>query len=237
MKIAAFIFARGGSKGLPGKNIKPFCGKPLIAWSIEQALAVDGVENVFVSTDSLEIAAVAREFGAKIPFIRPANLADDTSPEWNAWRHALNYYEEFTGALPEIFLSVPATSPLRIASDISRTLDEFKKGDVDAVITVTEAHRSPFFNMIKVDDDAYCQPVIRLGKTLDRRQDALPVYDMTTVAYALRPEFIRTSNSLFEGRVRAVNVPVERSIDIDTLFDFEIAEFLYNKKANNNDDI
>lgn len=234
MKIAAFIFARGGSKGLPGKNIKSFCGKPLIAWSIEQALTVEGVEQVFVSTDSLEIAAVAKEFGAQIPFIRPADLAGDTSPEWNAWRHALNYYEEFTGALPEIFLSVPATSPLRISSDIGRALDEFKKGDVDAVITVTEAHRSPFFNMIKVDDDAYCQPVIRLGKTLDRRQDALPVYDMTTVAYALRPEFIRTSDSLFEGRVRAVHVPVERSIDIDTLFDFEIAEFLYNKRANNN---
>ncbi len=237
MKIAAFIFARGGSKGLPGKNIKPFCGKPLIAWSIEQALAVDGVKNVFVSTDSLEIAAVAREFGANIPFIRPANLADDTSSEWNAWRHALNYYEEFTGALPEIFLSVPATSPLRIASDISRTLDEFKKGDVDAVITVTEAHRSPFFNMIKIDDGAYCEPVIRLEKTLDRRQDAPLVYDMTTVAYALRPEFIRTSDSLFEGRVRAVHIPVERSIDIDTLFDFEMAEFLYNKRANNNVDI
>jgi CMP-N-acetylneuraminic acid synthetase len=237
VKIAAFIFARGGSKGLPGKNIKPFCGKPLIAWSIEQALAVDGVENVFVSTDSLEIAAVAKEFGAQIPFIRPADLADDTSPEWNAWRHALNYYEEFMGALPEIFLSVPATSPLRIPSDIGRALEEFKKGDVDAVIAVTEAHRSPFFNMIKADDCGYCQPVVQLDKTLDRRQDAPLVYDMTTVAYALRPEFIRTSDSLFEGRVRAVHIPVERSIDIDTLFDFEIAEFLYNNRANNNVDI
>ena len=234
MKIAAFIFARGGSKGLPGKNIKSFCGKPLIAWSIEQVLAVDGVENVFVSTDSLEIAAVAKEFGAQIPFIRPAELAGDASPEWDAWQHALNYYEEFAGGLPDIFLSVPATSPLRVTGDIGRALDEFKKGDVDAVITVTEAHRSPFFNMIKVDDGAYCQPVIRLGKTLDRRQDSPPVYDMTTVAYALRPEFIRTSDSLFEGRVRAVHVPLERSIDIDTLFDFEIAEFLYKNRANKN---
>ena len=123
MKVVAFIFARGGSKGLPGKNIRPLGGKPLIAWSIEHALAVKRIERVIVSTDSEEIAAVARDYGAEVPFIRPAELAQDDSPEWLSWRHALNYLGETTGALPEVMVSVPTTAPLRLAIDIENCLD------------------------------------------------------------------------------------------------------------------
>ena len=102
MKAVAVIFARGGSKGLPGKNIRPLAGKPLIAWAIEHALAVKRIDRVIVSTDSEEIAAVAREYGAEVPFLRPAELARDDSPEWLAWRHALNYFLNVDGVLPEV---------------------------------------------------------------------------------------------------------------------------------------
>lgn len=230
MKAAAFIFARGGSKGLPGKNIRPLGGKPLIAWSIEHALAVNRIERVIVSTDSEEIAAVAREYGAKVPFIRPAELARDDSPEWLAWRHALNYLQESEGALPQMMVSVPATAPLRLPLDIENCLDEYEKGDADMVITVTDAHRSPYFNMVKGHPDGTVGLVISPQSAIARRQDAPTVYDVTTVAYVVRPEFVMSHNGAFEGRVRAVHVPTERAIDIDTLLDFQIAECLLNSR-------
>ena len=228
MKAIAFIFARAGSKGLPGKNIRHLGGKPLIAWSIELALAVNRIERVIVSTDSEEIAAVAREYSAEVPFIRPAELARDNSPEWMAWRHALNYFRESTGALPEVMVSIPATAPLRHALDIENCLDEYEKGDAEMVITVTEAHRSPYFNMVKANLDGTVGLVNPSQSTIARRQDAPVVYDMATVCYVANPEFVMTHNATFEGRVKAVQVPVERAIDIDTLLDFQIAECLLN---------
>jgi N-acylneuraminate cytidylyltransferase len=228
MKFVAFIFARGGSKGLPGKNIRPLDGKPLIAWSIEHALAVKRIERVIVSTDSEEIAAVAREYGAEVPFIRPAELARDDSPEWLAWRHALNFLREIMGALPEVMVSVPATAPLRLALDIENCLDEYEKGDADMVITVTDAHRSPYFNMVKTNADGTVGLVIPPQSAIARRQDSPVVYDMATVAYVARTEFVMTHNATFDGRVKAVHVPPERAIDIDTLLDFQMAECLLN---------
>jgi N-acylneuraminate cytidylyltransferase len=225
MKATAFIFARGGSKGLPGKNIRPLAGKPLIAWSIEHALAVKRIGRVIVSTDSEEIAAVARKYGAEVPFIRPAELARDDSPEWLAWRHALNYLQEKNGALPTAMVSLPATAPLRSPLDIENCLDEFEKGDADIVITVSEAHRSPYFNMVKTNEDGTVGLVIPPQSAIARRQDVPVVYDMATVAYVARPEFVLTKNALFEGRVRAVKVPMERAVDIDTLLDFQMAEY------------
>jgi CMP-N-acetylneuraminic acid synthetase len=226
MSTVAFIFARGGSKGLAGKNIRLLAGKPLIAWSIEHALDVPRIGRVIVSTDSNEIAEVARQFGAEVPFMRPAELATDTSPEWLAWQHALNYLLDSEGRLPGVMVSVPTTAPLRLAIDIEKCLDEFEKGKSDIVITVTNAHRSPYFNMIKENTDGTVSLVIPPSRELIRRQDAPSVYDMTTVAYVMNPEFVMKHQSYFEGRVRAVHVPIERAIDIDTLMDFKIAEFL-----------
>ena len=228
VNATAFIFARGGSKGLPGKNIRPFGGKPLIAWSIEHALAVKRIGRVIVSTDSVEIAAVAREYGAEVPFIRPAELARDDSPEWLAWRHALNYLLDKEGVLPEVMVSVPATAPLRLPLDIENCLDEYEKGDSDMVITVADAHRSPYFNMVKTNADGTVGLVIPTHAAISRRQDAPVVFDMATVAYVARTEFVMSHNSTFEGRVRAVNIPSERAIDIDTLLDFQLAECLWN---------
>ena len=231
MKATAFIFARGGSKGLPGKNIRPLGGKPLIAWSIEHALSVKQIERVFVSTDSEEIAAVAREYGAEVPFIRPAELARDDSPEWLAWRHALNYLLEKEGALPEVMVSVPTTAPLRLPIDIENCLDEYEKGNVDMVVTVTDAHRSPYFNMVKTNLDGTVGLVIPPRSLISRRQDAPAVYDMATVAYVIRPEFVMSYNAVFEGRVRAVHVPNNRAIDIDTLADFQMAEYFLSARG------
>ena len=230
MAAVAFIFARGGSKGLPGKNVLPFYGKPLIAWSIEQAMAVQRIERIIVSTDSEEIADIARCYGAEVPFLRPKELAQDTSPEWLAWRHALNYLSESAGAMPEVMISVPATSPLRSVQDLESCLDEYEKGDVDVVIAVAAAHRSPYFNMVKVNGDGTVSLVNPLASAITRRQDVPVVYDMTTVCYVANPNFVMRYGGVFEGRVRAVQVPVERSIDIDTLLDFKIAEYLWGVK-------
>jgi len=226
MKAVAFIFARGGSKGLPGKNVRPLCGKPMIAWSIEHAKAVGRISRVIVSTDSEEIAAVARHYGAETPFMRPDELARDDSPEWLAWQHALNYMLQTDGNLPEAMVSIPVTAPLREAQDIERCLDNFALGGADVVVTVSEAHRSPYFNMVKCNQDGTVGLVIPPEANVSRRQDAPAVFDMATVAYVANPQYVLTKNSLFEGLVRAVTVPVERAIDIDTLLDFRIAECL-----------
>lgn len=226
MNTIAFIFARGGSKGLPGKNIRLLGGKPLIAWSIEHAQAVKRIERVIVSTDSEEIAAIARQYGAEVPFIRPSELAQDNSPEWLAWRHALNYVLESAGSLPEAMVSIPTTAPLRQPIDIENCLDEYTKGDADIIITTTKAHRSPYFNMIKKNADGTVELVISPQTAIARRQDSPTTYDMATVCYVANPEFVMNYQAIFEGRVKAVEIPSERSIDIDTLFDFQMAEYL-----------
>ena len=230
MSTVAFIFARGGSKGLPGKNIKIFSGKPLIAWSIEQAKKLSSIDRVIVSTDCSEIARVAKEYGAEVPFLRPDNISEDDSPEWMAWRHALSFLLEKEGKMPNIMLSIPTTAPLRRVIDIENCLNLYKKGGVDVVITTTDAHRSPYFNMVKKSHDGNVELVIKPKDKLYRRQDAPIVYDMTTVAYVMNPEFIMHNESIFDGRTKAVNVPLETSIDIDNMYDFKMAEFFFDNR-------
>lgn len=226
MKAIAFIFARGGSKGLPGKNIRPLAGKPLIAWSIENALAVSRIGRVIVSTDSHEIALIAKQYGAEVPFIRPSNLARDSTPEWLAWRHALSYILDSAGELPGVMVSVPTTAPLRMPVDIENCLDEYEKGGSDIVVTVTDAHRNPYFNMVKANPDGTVSLVNPPKVSIGGRQEAPTVYDLTTVCYVASSKFVMAKSSIFEGIVRAVHVPIERSIDIDSLLDFQLAESL-----------
>ncbi|WLR92416.1 acylneuraminate cytidylyltransferase family protein [Shinella zoogloeoides] len=224
MRSVAFIFARGGSKGVPRKNIRLLDGKPLIAHSIEVGLATPGVETVVVSTDDAEIAEVARAHGAEVPFLRPAELAQDNSPEWLAWRHAVTWFEQERGPF-DCFVSLPATSPFRAVEDVTACIERIRQDPAtDAVITVTEASRSPYFNMVRLDGEQHAEIVLSSGAGISRRQDVPPVYDITTVAYAVRPRFILTAERLFAGTVSAVLVPVERAADIDTEFDFRLAE-------------
>jgi CMP-N-acetylneuraminic acid synthetase len=234
MSSVALIFARGGSKGLPGKNTRMFGDKPLIAWSIEVALKVNRIDRVIVSTDSQEIANVSKEFGAEVPFMRPAELATDSSPEWNSWKHALKYLQETSGIMPDVMVSIPAVAPLRSTIDIDNCLDEYAKGFTDIVITVTDAHRSPYFNMVKSDPDGSFSLLDSSFSTVNRRQDAPIVYDMTTVCYVANSEFVMSHESIFEGRVGAVHVPIERAIDIDTHLDFQFAEYLLSQRGQKN---
>lgn len=225
-KYTALICARGGSKGVPGKNIKNLCGRPLLGWAVQTALQIERISRVLVSTDSAEIAAIARQQGAEVPFFRPPELARDDSPEWPVWQHALaflrdNGEDELSG-----MVVLPTTAPLRSVVDVQRCLDAYEQGDVDVVITVSEAHRSPYFNMVTHDDLGYARLVIDPGRKIFRRQDVPTVYDMTTVAYVARPGFVMTADKIFAGRVRSVVVPAERALDIDTAFDFQLAELL-----------
>lgn len=229
MSAVAFIFARGGSKGLPGKNTRPFGGKPLIAWSIECALSVKGIEKVIVSTDSKEIAETSIKYGAQVPFMRPRELATDESPELLSWKHALEYVRHSSDGMPEVMVSLPTTSPLRAVSDVESCLEQFFKGDCDVVVTVTEANRNPYFNMVRDVSDGVVELVMKDSQVF-RRQDAPIIRDLATVCYVANPGFVLSHNSIFEGRVKAVNVPKERAIDIDTLLDFQIAEFLLNAR-------
>ena len=147
----AFVFARGGSKGLPRKNILPICGIPLLAHSIKTAREIRDVDRIFVSTDCDEISTVALQYGAEV-IPRPSELASDTASEWLAWQHAINYVVE-SGHTFDRFLSLPATAPMRIHDDVQLCLDALQD-DIDFVITMTPSHRSPWFNMVSADKDS-----------------------------------------------------------------------------------
>jgi len=224
LRTIAFIFARGGSKGLPGKNIKLLGGKPLIAHAIEIGLATPAIETVIVSTDDPAIAEVARAYGAEVPFMRPSELAQDQSPEWLAWRHAIAWVEQNRGPF-DLFVSLPPTSPFRSVADVQACIDALREDTAaDLAITVTEASRSPYFNMVTTDQNGYAVLVIKSTDGIARRQDAPEVFDITTVAYAARPSFVMGADRIFAGKVKAVAVPQERALDIDTPFDFMVAE-------------
>ena len=226
MKYIVLICARGGSKGLPGKNIKPLNGIPLIGWSINIAKQIDRVSRIIVSTDSEEIAKVALKYGAEVPFMRPKELAQDDSPEWLVWRHAIKYVESHEGEDIDAIVVLPVTAPLRSVKDVDTCIDLFEEGGVDSVITVSEANRSPYFNMTVNDDSGYASLVISPENQIIRRQDAPEVFDMTTVAYVVNTNAVKLSNGVFKGKVKSIVIPQERSIDIDTLLDFKIAECL-----------
>ncbi len=229
MKTFCYIFARGGSKGLPGKNIKKLLNKPLISYSIKIAKSINEIDKCFVSTDCEEIAKISESNGA-IVIKRPKELSQDNSPEWKAWEHAINWTYERYGTFTK-FLSLPATAPLRSKNDVVKCLNALKS-DRDVIITMTEASRNPWFNMVKRKDNQYIELVLTSKNTISRRQDAPEVYDLTTVAYVLNPEFILNNDSIWDGKVKGISVPKERAIDIDNEFDFKVAEMLLEEKSN-----
>jgi len=230
MSCYAFIFARGGSKGVPGKNIKPINGIPLIAYSIRTAIRNNEITKVFVSTDDEEIANVAIKFDAEV-IIRPESLAQDDSSEWLAWRHAVSYVTERYGRFHR-FINLPATSPLRNDLDVERCLNLFDN-NVDIVIAVSESGRNPFYNMVTIDESGLAHLVNRPSQKITVRQEAPPIYDITTVAYVTSPNFILSADGVLDGKVGAVVIPQERAIDIDTPIDFYIADCLLKKEIIN----
>jgi N-acylneuraminate cytidylyltransferase len=179
-----------------------------------------------VSTDSDEIAEIALAAGAEVPFMRPKHLATDTSSEWLSWQHALTFLKETDGVLPATMVSLPVTSPLRIASDIDACITAYKQGNWDAIVSVTESQRSPYFNMVSIDPLGQASIAVQPPAKFVRRQDAPLLYDMCTVAYVLRTDFVLQRDSLWSGRVGAVVIPQERALDIDTPFDLRLARLL-----------
>lgn len=222
MKTVAFIFARGGSKGLPGKNIKDLNGKPLIQYSIETAKKTKGIDKVFVSTDNDLIAEVASSLDVSI-IKRPKKLATDNSPEWLSWQHAVNYVTKKYGFF-DYFVSLPTTSPLRNEHDVCSALNKLKNTKIDICISITPSSRSPYFNMVRLLDDDTVEILTKPDKQVNRRQDTPAVFDITTVIYAAKTEFILEYNSIFSGKVGSVTVPKDRAIDIDDIYDFMYAE-------------
>ena len=228
-KVMALICARGGSKGVPGKNIRELGGRPLIAWSIEQALRCSFSDRVVVSTDSEKIARIAIKHLAHVPFIRPRELAMDDSPEWAVWQHALREMDASENFRPDYVVVLPPTSPFRSTGDIANGLEKLRDADTDIVISVTESGRNPYFNMVELDHAGYAHLSKSSDRKITRRQDAPKVYDMTTVLYAVRADFVLKSRGIFEGRVKILEVPEIRAMDIDTEMDLRFAEFLIEK--------
>lgn len=227
-KTCAFIFARGGSKGVRGKNIRELAGKPLIAYAIEAAKNSKYIDRVIVSTDSEDIARVARGCGADVPFMRPPELAADDSAEWLAWQHAIRQVHSIYGKDScSIFVSVPATCPLRKTQDIDSCIEALIS-DVNAhmAITVTASHSNPYFTMVTHDEQGYATLAAQPPFPIARRQDAPKIMDIVGVAYAAKPGFILHAQGMWQGRVKTVEVPQERSLDIDTEYDFLVAELL-----------
>lgn len=224
-----YVFARGGSKGVPRKNIRLLNGRPLIAYSIDALKESCYIDRVIVSTDDREIADVAVQCGAEVPFMRPAELAADDAPELLAWRHALDEAEK-EGQLPDLMVCAPATSPLRLPSDIDAAIEMQVATDADQVVSVTQASRSPYFNMMTRDEDGRSRLFAEPAGRITRRQDAPPVFDMTTVAYVSKPGYIRSDKNMREADIRSIIVPAERALDIDTELDLLFAELMMRRR-------
>ncbi len=234
--IIGFIFARGGSKGVAKKNIRQLAGKPLIAYAIEAAKQSKYMNRVIVSTEDEEIARIALEFGAEVPFMRPMELAQDNSPEILAWKHAIQAMEEQDKSRKlDVFVSIPPTAPLRTVEDVDNCIHSFLDNNVDVVITIKKSRRHPSFNMVSIDENGYTTLVLPPSKSISRRQDVSPVYDMETVAYVANPQFIMGAKSIFYGKVKSVIIPEERAVDIDTELDFQFAEYLMTNRMKTNE--
>ena len=194
----------------------------MLAHSIKLALSINEVENIFVSTESSKIASISKKYGATV-INRPLELASDTTPEWLAWQHAIDFVQRKFGRFDR-FLSLPATAPLRNTEDVQKCLNALQEG-VDMVITMASSYRNPWFNMVTAEMDGTVRLVAGDGY-INRRQDTRACFDVTTLAYVSRPDFILRKSSIWDGNVVGIEVPKERSIDIDDSFDFSIARFL-----------
>ena len=209
---------------MPGKNTLPLVGKPLILYTIELALKIPIFKKVFVSTEDSKIADLAKSAGA-IVIDRPFELAQDDSPEWESWKHAINWTKKHHGNFQQ-FVSLSPTSPLRIREDVELAIQERVNVCADVCIAITPSSRNPFFNMVKRQQNKKVDIVIKPDDTIFHRQDAPEVFDITTIVYVANVEFILKSKNIFDGLVTSIVVPKDRAIDIDDIYDFNFAESL-----------
>lgn len=231
MTVYGAVFARGGSKGVPGKNLRQIAGTSLLQLSVAMGLASQGIDRMFCSTDSEKIAAEAQRLGAEVPFLRPEALAQDDSPEWASWQHLARFLVKHGASESDVLLSLPTTSPLRTLEDIEHALSHFQQEHFDVVLGVSEANRNPWFNMVvRTHSSAVSLVAGSESEQIARRQDGPAVFDVTTVVYVTTLGFVIRADGLFEGNVGSVVIPRERAIDIDTEFDLEIADYLLRKR-------
>ena len=229
MNTIITICARGGSQGVPGKNIRPLLGKPLIAWTIEQALGCGLAQRVFVSTDDAGIAEIAKAYGAQVPFLRPAELATASAAKLPVIQHLVEWVEAHAMPVARI-IDLDPTSPLRDVEDI-RACAAMLDDDTDVVITGYESDKNPYFNMVERKASGFYERVCMPAGEVVGRQLAPPVYAMNASIYAWHRRTL--SSSLWANpRIRLHAMPRERSVDIDHELDFEFVELLMKRRAN-----
>ena len=227
------VTARGGSKGIPRKNVLPVAGKPLIAWTIEAALASGRLDRVILSTDDEEIAEAGRRFGAEVPFMRPAALAGDNTSSIAVMEHALDWLEQDSG-LPDYILLLQPTSPLRTAADINNAITLASERNSDAVVSVSECSPHPLLART-IRKDGTLEELLRAEDGYQRRQDLPPAYAINGAIYLNRPGSLRTTRSFIPRGTHAYVMPPERSIDVDTPWELSLADLLLSRKEKHED--
>jgi CMP-N,N'-diacetyllegionaminic acid synthase len=228
MKIVALINARGGSKGIKNKNTLKFKNTTLLGNSILQAKRIKQIQRIFVSTDNKKIAKKSLKYGAEVPFLRPKNLAKDNSPEILSIRHAINFFKIKLNLKPDYIVSLPTTSPLRSIQDIENCILKAKKNKLDVVFSITPSKRNPYFNMVEVKKNKL-NIICKSKKKYFTRQSAPKCFDLTTVCYVFRTDYILKNSNLFSGKVGFVIIPNERAVDIDDSIDYNFVKFLANR--------
>ncbi|MDX1738143.1 MAG: acylneuraminate cytidylyltransferase family protein [Alphaproteobacteria bacterium] len=235
-KICGFIFARGGSKGVPRKNLRIVGGKSLIEHAALAAKKSALISNLVLSSEDHEILTHGQLVGINTCIKRPDELSTDTASELDAWKHAAQYMKEnFAYSDADIFVSVPATSPLRQSQDIDNAIQVYMDTGSDIVLSISESQRNPYFNMVQIQDDEGLSLVCQGHKTI-RRQDAKPVFDITTVCYVSSFGYIRETEGLLSGHVGYSKVPPSRALDIDSEFDLHLADLLLRNPFGENND-
>ena len=216
-RVLAIIPARGGSKGVPRKNIRDLAGKPLIAWSIEEAKKSKYIDQLILSSEDSEIIEVAKKWGCDIPFVRPAELAQDDTPGMAPVMHALDMLPDF-----EVVVVLQATSPLRIVNDIDGCIEQCISRGANACVSVTEADQSPYW-MYSVNVDGKMQPLIPIENAYMRRQDLPKAYILNGAVYVADINWLREQKTFLTEQTLGFVMPQDRSMDIDTEFDLELA--------------
>ncbi len=228
--VLALVPARGGSKGLPGKNIRSLCGRPLIQWSIEAGLSSRFVDLVVVSTDSQEIADVGMASGASVPFIRPPDLASDAASSIDVVVHALDFLAQ-DGKDFDVVVLLEPTSPLRDSSDIDQALQSMTDRDASAIVSVCRAESSHPAFVFRKTPDGHLAPFMERPPTGLRRQEIEPMFFLDGSIYASDVQVLRARRSFYHSDTIAYEVPKWKSFEIDDLEDFQIVEALASYKG------
>jgi len=221
-KVLAIIPARGGSKGVPRKNIRNLAGKPLIAWTIEEAKRSKYITRTILSSENQEIIKIAKEYGCDVPFVRPKEISQDHTPSITAVLHAL----EQCGGYDYVVLLQP-TSPFRTAEDIDNCIEYTINQQAKFCVSVTEAEQSPYW--MYTIENGKMKPVIQQNQLATRRQDLPNVYVLNGAIYVGRVEEIIEKKSFLTEETKSFIMSNENSLDIDTILDFEICEYLIEK--------